>query len=220
MPYTGTRHHLFRDLTGYRTGRLVVKRYIEHKNGKARWEVWCDCGAVITRVGSEITRNGRQSCGCLAREQAGLRLRTHGMSHHPAFGVWRAMIDRCHLPSHKAYKNYGARGITVCPEWHNTDKKGFRAFWADMGPTYQTGLELDRIDNNMGYSKENCRWTTRLTNSRNRRKNRPIDTPKGRMLVCEASEVSGINVTTLLYRLGSGWPTERLFDKPDFTNRV
>jgi hypothetical protein len=64
------------------------------------------------------------------------------------------MRQRCTLPSNRAWKNYGARGIRICSEW----ARSFAAFWVDMGPTWAPGLELDRSDNNGNYEPGNCQW--------------------------------------------------------------
>ena len=74
------------------------------------------------------------------------------------------MVRRCTTPTHQAFRNYGARGITVCERWHK-----FEHFYADMGDK-PIGLDLDRIDNEKGYSPDNCRWATRKQNIRNTRK--------------------------------------------------
>jgi hypothetical protein len=144
-----------------------------------------------------------------------IRATTHGMSRHAAYAVWSGMIDRCELPSHFAYKRYGERGITVCAEWHR-----FTAFWEDMGPSWRKGLTLERLDNNAGYSPQNCAWRDRKAQARNKRDNVTINTPKGPMLVCEAAETSGLNVTTILYRVGAGWPVKHIFDAPDLGRRI
>ena len=140
---------------------------------------------------------------------------THGMTHHPAFGVWRSMKQRFMDPNHPAYYNYGGRGITVCQEW----AESFERFWEDMGPTYQKGLELDRINNEEGYYPGNCRWVSRKINSRNKRDSRLVDSPFGRITVAELSEKTGIGVTTLLYRLDHSWPIELLCIPPDVKNK-
>ena len=89
------------------------------------------------------------------------------------YRVYISMKSRCYCPSNNQYKNYGARGITVCGEW--LGQNGFERFYADMGkrPHEKNGqsYQLDRIDNSKGYSKENCRWVTAKENQQNRRNN-------------------------------------------------
>ena len=141
------------------------------------------------------------------------RSKRDGRSKTAISWVWRSMIDRCRLPSHQAWKNYGGRGIAVCESWIN-----FENFLTDMGPSYVKGLSLDRRDNNGGYNPSNCRWTSRKTQARNRRTNTIIQTPWGRITLQEASERSGIGKTTLHYRHSRGWPNHLLFVKPDARN--
>jgi hypothetical protein len=86
-----------------------------------------------------------------------------------------------------------------------------------MGPTYQSGLDIDRIDNNLDYTPKNCRWTTRKVNANNKRNTVWLDTPQGRMRLSEAALASGLRKTTLLYRKAAEWPAERLFDAPKST---
>ena len=125
------------------------------------------------------------------------------------------MRDRCRLPTHQAWKNYGARGIKVCDQWNES----FQKFWEDMGESYAPELTLERVDNEAGYSKENCVWVTRKTQNSNKRSNVWIQTPWGKLTVAQASEKSGIGVTTLLYRLKAKVPQSKLFAPPDTRNR-
>ena|ERR1700676_5087415 len=79
------------------------------------------------------------------------------------YNIWVLMRRRCDKPTDAAYNNYGGRGITYCPEW-----AAFDNFLRDMG-WRPAGMCLDRIDNNRGYYKENCRWASKKANNRNQR---------------------------------------------------
>lgn len=163
-------------LVGRRFGRLVVESYSHSKKtpkgkkNRAYWLCRCDCGNSKITMTAYLTTGSTSSCGCLSRERVD-RFGKHKYSHgHTCFGKtsstyhrWAKMVQRCHNPKDFSYPNYGGRGIQVCEEW-----KKFENFLKDMGEA-PSGLVLDRIDNNKGYCKENCRWTDTYTSSRNRR---------------------------------------------------
>ena len=205
------------DLSGQTFHYLtVLERAENNAQGKPQWLCQCICGkqVVVSTWDLLDKKYPTKSCGCMRNQLIGEAQKTHGMSYHPAFAVWHSMKQRCLDTNHHAYHNYGGRGITVCDRW----LESFENFWNDMGASWQKGLELDRIDNNKGYSPENCRWGERKLNARNRRTNRTIDSPLGRMSVSELAERTGIGETTLLYRLDHDWPTESLCIKPDARN--
>ena len=209
----GKLHHRTPNLIGQIFGNLVTISP-EHSNGKKRyWRFQCVCGTQCVKVGTdvrkEVKRGGTPNCGCMTKQLISKRNQTHGMSKHPAFAVWRSMLDRCRLPSHQAWKNYGGRGITVCERW----QQAFTNFWADMGPSYQRGLDLDRINNDGPYSPENCHWVARRGNSMNKRNT------ERRVDVMALSKATGISHTTLYYRLAHGWPLEQLTIPPSPKNR-
>ncbi len=129
----------------------------------------------------------------------------------PLGAVWTSMKQRCFNPNCKAYRNYGARGIDVCPEWV-TSLEAFRS-WA-MANGYQSGLTLDRRDNERGYSPENCRWVDRPTQNRNRRGLKPIEHNGETRLLCEWAEATGISRVVLRSRFRNGWPTELALTLP------
>lgn len=93
----------------------------------------------------------------------------HGLSKTKLYDIWVQMKMRCYTPNNKGYKNYGGRGITVCDRWLEPEGKGFLNFLEDMGERPE-GMSLERKDNDLGYSPENCIWDTRGNQCINRRK--------------------------------------------------
>ena len=89
----------------------------------------------------------------------------HGMTGTPEYYTWQSLKDRCLNENNKQYVDYGARGITVCKEW----QESFTFFLNDMGRKPFPRAQIDRIENNKGYYKSNCRWTTSTVNNRNSR---------------------------------------------------
>ena len=203
----GKKHHNFRDLTGQTFGALTAVRP-DHTDGKKwYWEFRCQCGTTTIKVGTgpskEVKRGGTPNCGCLTHALMSAGTMGHGMSKHPAYAVYRSMIDRCRLPSHQAWKNYGARGISVCERW----SASFENFWADMGDSYQPGLTLDRTDNEGNYGPENCQWVPMRDQTMNKRTSIPgVDIPK-------LAEELGISRSTLYYRARRGLPLDAPVDR-------
>lgn len=157
----------FNDLTGLRFGRLTVVeragRYVppSGKQTHITWLCKCDCGNFATVTAGQLRCGGTQSCGCLHRER--FTTKTHGESRTPLYNVWRAMKERCNSPNSISYKWYGGKGVKICDEWNNS-YESFRD-WA-VANGYTEGLSIDRIDSNLGYLPENCRWLTRAENAR------------------------------------------------------
>ena len=193
------------DLTGRRFFRWTVIG-LSHQVGKMLyWHCVCDCGTKRAVFGGDLKRGGSKSCGCLMREATIERFTTHGMMRHPAYRSWVYMKVRCENPKTSGYRLYGGRGIKVCKRW-----RSFRNFWADMGLTWREGLTLERIDVNGDYEPSNCRWATRKEQAENRRTERLIDTPEGRMSVTKAAERFGLNRGAIFARIRYGWPEQLL----------
>lgn len=109
---------------------------------------------------SSVNSGDTKSCGCI-RGRGSI---THGLKKHKGYMVHNDMMRRCYNERTSGYQNYGGRGITVCEEWLNV--VGFIP-WFDSN--YIEGVTLDRIDNDKGYSPENCRFVDKTTQAINRR---------------------------------------------------
>jgi len=149
------------DLSGKRFGRLVVVERKGHNlHGVILWLCQCDCGKHWI-VRTDHLRSGKtRSCGCLYSER-----NNYKKSRTKEYRAWRNMIQRCTNPQHRDYKDYGGRGITVCERW----LREFDMFMEDMGTAPSKELSLDRINNDLGYSPENCKWSTAKEQANNKR---------------------------------------------------
>ena len=118
------------------------------------------------------------------------------------------MKKRCFDNNDKRYKDYGGRGITVSAEWMK-----FENFYRDMGDAPE-GLSLDRIDNNKGYSKDNCKWSTAKEQQRNVRSNFVVEYNNTIKPVIVWAEEIGMKPVTLITRIKRGWSLDRAFTQP------
>lgn len=125
-------------------------------------------------------------------------------AHTREYDIWRGMVARCHRPTAKDFTNYGARGIWVCESW----RRSFDAFFANMGSRPTPDHSIDRIDNDGPYSPENCVWSTRQAQARNRRSSRIIEFNGQRLNLCEWSTRTGIGRVLIVHRLRAGWSVE------------
>lgn len=92
----------------------------------------------------------------------------HGMRKTRIYRRWASLKTRCLNSNDPSFRYYGGRGVSLCDSW-----RSFENFYRDMGDC-PDGMQLDRIDNEKGYSKENCRWVSRAVNANNKRNNRPL----------------------------------------------
>lgn len=183
-------------------GRLTILS--THKQGTKRYlaKCQCNCGSnpFFVRIDA-LRKQGTpghprtRSCGCLSVETA----TSHGATYHPVFNAWHHMMQRCYNPKRANYKYYGARGITVCEQWHDV-----RSFITDMAKGYIKGLQLERIDNNKNYEPSNCRWATRLEQMQNTRHNHLITYEGKTLCLSEWARIHNLQPLTLLSRIKSG----------------
>jgi hypothetical protein len=150
------------DLTGKKFSRLtVIKRYYSETSKKVKWECICDCGNKVVVDGNHLRDGGTQSCGCLQSERRMESHTTHGLTGNRIYSIHCNMKKRCYNENSINYERYGARGITICNEWH--DVNNF-VEWAENNG-YKDGLQIDRIDGNGNYEPNNCRWVTPQENN-------------------------------------------------------
>lgn len=147
-------------LTGIKVGQLTVLEKCSHKSssGRTLWKCACLCGNFTELPTYQLSgAKATQSCG---------RCEWH-IKHREAYISWCSMKQRCNDPNVKDYKNYGGRGISYCTEWEK-----FVNFYLDMGDPpldyFGERLTLDRKDVNGNYTKENCKWSTRSEQQRNK----------------------------------------------------
>jgi hypothetical protein len=210
----------FINLTGQKFGRLTVKERVENdKDGKAQWLCLCECGKQKIARRSNLRNGNTNSCGCLAKEILIKKSTKHGYRKgglkSPTYTAWINMNQRCSNPNYQHYKNYGGRNkpIIVCSRWSNKNPRGFENFLKDMGER-PDGYQIDRINNDLGYFKRNCRWTTPKINSRNKRNNRTLEYDNKQQCVAEIAEEHNIRDDTLTYRLDNGYSPEEALTIP------
>lgn len=189
------------DLTGKQFGEwTVLEKNGNHKCGGAIWLCKCNCGAVRNVMGGDLRSNKSRSCGCKGSQATiGERSATHRMKGTRIHTCWGNMLRRCR---NKENKRYGGRGITVCKEWEK-----FEVFyeWA-MKSGYSETLFIERTNNDLGYFPENCTWTDRKTQNRNRS---IVHKNQAGISFAEIAEKHGIQVTIMNNRVAAGgWSHE------------
>lgn len=131
------------------------------KYGRKRFVLECFCGREFDSDAANVMNGHTKSCGCIYKTVTGLPKEKHGMSDTPTWSSWKSMIQRCANPTEREKLYY--EGIDYCEEWIL-----FENFSSDMGERPE-GTSLDRINPNLGYYKENCRWADRSLQSYNQR---------------------------------------------------
>lgn len=203
-------NHL-KDITGQTFGRLTVIKRIPstYQNDSTKWECQCICGNKKIIVGSKLRRGHTTSCGCFRDEMRSKNATTHGMSFSTEYESWNAMMSRCYYSKSQNWKLYGGRGIKVCPRWHE-----FEYFYADMGSKPSPFHTINRIDNNKGYSPNNCVWSTAKEQANNKRNNHILTAFNKTQTLAQWSDEYRIKPSTLRERLERGWPPEKALLTP------
>lgn len=192
------------NLEGVRFGHVVAKEYL----GNSRWVCICDCGNSVIGTVARLKDGRRRSCG-----KCSFRYVNHGT--HKGYKIrlwqiWDDMKTRCNNPNSHNYKHYGGRGIKICSEWLN-----FSAFreWS-LSHGYADNLTIDRIDNEKGYSPDNCRWVTFKEQANNKRTNHFITYNGETKTIGQWSEATGLTWACIKRRIDAGWNIEKALNTP------
>ena len=151
------------NITGQTFGKLIVLSQAKSGSSGARWNCQCDCGQQSAVFSCNLISGKTLSCGCGAIGNH----KTHGKTGTAEYIIWSGMRQRCNDANNPVYHHYGGRGITICDRWGRFD-----LFLKDMGNRPSSKYSIDRINNDGNYEQSNCRWATRIEQSRNKRKHK------------------------------------------------
>jgi hypothetical protein len=202
------------NLPGDLYGRLTLVEEAEGQ-GRSRWVVRCDCGEARQVQMSNLRNGHTTSCGCGQREvmaATGRANTTHGLEKHHLYDTHSGMMRRCYSQKSPKFAAYGARGITVCERWHSVEN-----FISDLSPSHRPGLSLERVDNDLGYSPENCVWATAVQQQRNKRNNRLVSYLGKLISLAEACEIAGLPYHPVHKRLRRGWSIPQALESENFS---
>ena len=201
--------------TGKVFGKLVVLRDVgRNRPNSSQYfcECVCECGKFTTVNRHKLKSGKTTSCGCAA----GRGSKMHGMTKTKIYYVWNGIRNRCAGNcSEITKKNYSSRGIKVCDEWND-----FRSFysWA-MGNGYCEGLQIDRINNDLGYSPNNCRWVTPAENNKNKSNIIKVNVNGENIYWIDAARNNGISEGCARSRVYRGWSVMDAITVPLKQNR-
>lgn len=169
----------------------------------------CECGSPPKSYRAVSVKHGNtRSCGCLAKEVRIARGRssaTHGLSKTRVFAIWSGMINRCENQNSISYPRYGGRGINICDRWRTS----FENFYEDMGDPPTELHSLDRLESDGNYELGNCRWATKLEQTRNRSNSINITVGSVTLPLKDWCDRYGANYSDVWSRLFKlSWPIE------------
>ena len=186
------------DLVGRVFGRLTVTKELPSQKRTLNWLCLCSCGKKIEKTTGRLCNPNYKffSCGCQPNHS---RSSSKAKNDKQTYNSWASMKRRCDYPKYHSYNLYGGRGITYDKKWTY-----FEGFFEDMGRG-GPGKTLERIDTNKNYTKENCKWATRLEQGNNKRNNHVVTFNGKSQTIMGWQRETGIAEATIRRRLSSGW---------------
>ena len=148
---------------GQTIDQITIKEKIQH-NRRTAYKCLCSCGKETIKVSSQLSKSICRcvDCGNIASGES-RRAYSFEFQGTQEYRAWSNMKNRCTNPNYELYHRYGGRGIKVCDEWFNS----FETFLKDMGKKPSKEHSIDRINNDLGYNKENCKWATKEEQANN-----------------------------------------------------
>lgn len=201
----------FIDLTGNKYGRLLILEKSEKTDSSynSYWVCKCDCGNTRILSGYNLKSGNTSSCGCYLKEQSAIRIKSqhgkgygkkHGEYNTRLYRTWAGIKNRCLNPNSTGYENWGGRGIELCNEWYKFEP--FRD-WA-LANGYSDKLTIDRKNNNLNYTPDNCRWATVKQQNNNQSSNLYYEINGERHTLHEWSELLGFGYSAVYARIKQG----------------
>jgi len=195
---------------GSKYGLLSVQKVFRRaSDNRVAVHATCECGGLYTGRLNDLRVGNTSSCGCLWEYSVKASNRSHGHSvnyrRSPTMASFHNMHTRCERESHPKYHNYGGRGIRVCAEWDD-----FNVFLSDMGEC-PNGMTLERVDVNLGYSKDNCIWLEKSKQALNKTNSVMLSYLGITKCLSEWCKDLGLSYSAIAYRIRSGWDVDRAF---------
>lgn len=204
-------------LIGKTYGRLTILSFAEpiiypktptsKKQIKRVVNCVCICGNLKTTRFELLTSKHTKSCGCLKKETTFETFTTHGLTDTSEYTTWMGMRQRCNDKNSSGYKYYGEKGIKICERWNK-----FENFIEDMGFKPHHNYSLDRVDNNLGYFKENCRWTTLEKQMNNTSRNKYIEYKNKTQSLANWCRELNLDYYKIRSRFNYKWSVEKAFE--------